>query len=248
MYYSNLPIIIAVFLSYRTFAYGIPPTFVNSPNNNESRYIETGNTFSLAGRQSTDPAIQSQPPASHSEFAKYINSPLIIVCLVLLVISLTVISAVFYRVRRTRRRLRDSESQKTPLPSRRPSIYIDTTTPSGSRTRTRSRSLSITNVLLSPVVDEPRPPSPALTISSVGESDFQSSDIHYVQRELGTRISVYGPVANNASSPRPVSRAMSRKSRHRGTIGPVRVWIGPQYASLWDVEVGRWRQSNNVWM
>ncbi|KAK7018357.1 hypothetical protein R3P38DRAFT_2784184 [Favolaschia claudopus] len=164
-----------------------------------SRYIETGHTFSLAGRQSTDPASQlAQPPASHSEFAKYIDSPLIIVCLVLLVISLTVISAVVYRVRRTRRRLRDSdhESQKIPIPlPSRLSIY---TTP---LSRTRSESLSITNVLLSPVVNEPRPPSPALTRTisstpSVG-SNCPSSDIHYVQRELGSRISVYGPIANN---------------------------------------------------
>ncbi|KAF7334617.1 hypothetical protein MVEN_02291900 [Mycena venus] len=225
----------------------IPPVPIIRPTGatssswmSSSRSVESSLSSSASpGTQLPDPPSQSDtsPP---SEFLIFMNNPFIVTSLVLLIITLTVFFAVLCRLRRTRRKHRalvQAEKARPPPPD----VYVV-----GPR---RSLSLSINNVVLSPLRSptptSPRVPSPVLSLSAhSAASEFPSSDIHHVQRDLrGFSF------AARAANSRPASRSSLGTTKTR-RVSPVYAWIGDhprQYGSLWDVEVGRWREVTYSW-
>jgi len=254
---SNRSLIIAILFSYNTFAYFIPPTIIIGsstasfsivyPTSTDSSEISHSGSIptsfpATASRSAPldPPPIQSDTSPS-SEFVMILDNPLIVASLILLIIALTILFAVLFRLRRTRREWRNLARGPVPLPSP-PDVYM---TPAS-----RSLSLSIKNVVVSPLGSPtlPRAPSPVLSSrfsAHSAVSDFPSSDIHHVQRELRGLSFVPSPGAANS---RPASRSSLGTTKTR-RVSPVYVWIGEQprrYGSLWDVEVGRWRDVSYV--
>ncbi|KAJ6589489.1 hypothetical protein B0H19DRAFT_1058503 [Mycena capillaripes] len=197
-----------------------------------SRPSSSWSTTSLGTRPPDPPPRQSDtsPP---SEFVVLVDNPLIVASLILLIISLTILGGVCCRIRQTRRRCRQWQAQQLPPP---PDVYM--IRPSGS--------LSIKNVALSSLGSHtpPRAPSPVFSLSAQSiASDFQSSDIHHVQREL--RGLSFQP---GAATSRPASRSSLGTTKTRRT-SPIPVWIGDRprrHGVLWDIELGRWKQDTEV--
>ncbi|KAJ7896595.1 hypothetical protein B0H13DRAFT_821969 [Mycena leptocephala] len=277
---SNISIIIAILLSCSdaTFAYFIPtvtatitgsfsivyPTSTESDTATSSQISNSPSistlftsTTSLPSPPPDPPPLQSDTSPLASEFATFLDTPVILASLILLIIALTILIAVLCRVCRARRRWR----AETPLPLSLPRPVP----PPPDVYRTRSNdTLTIKGVVLSPMgsptptPSAPRPPSPALSSASAYSvaSDFPSSDIHHVQRELRRGLSFLGATVGS----RPASRSSLGTTATKTTARPtstIYVWNGvgggigsgdqgqPQptrYGFLWDVDLGRWRQ------
>ncbi|KAJ7176239.1 hypothetical protein C8R43DRAFT_975274 [Mycena crocata] len=195
----TLSVVIGILLSYSRaiLAVFIPPTAtiagsfsVVSLTDNEASTTDSG--------QSLNPPIPPTPSAAATSVAispangapvlqpdtsplSYklqsiilLNNPVIVTSLIILIMALTILVAVIFRVCRSRRRWRAIRDAPLPPP---PDVYLTYS----------KRSLSIRNVAISPMGSPitPRPPSPVLSLfSQTSGSDPPSSDIHLVQREV----------------------------------------------------------------
>ncbi|KAJ6518190.1 hypothetical protein C8R47DRAFT_1205257 [Mycena vitilis] len=182
-----------------------------------------------------DPSHTQLNASPHSEFVTIMDNPVVVASVVLAIIALTILSAVFVRLCGMRRQLPTQPYLPPP-----PDVYKSS--PSDSM-------FSIKNVALSPLA--PPMPSPSLlrapspVLSSYArspDSEFQSSDIHQVQREVRGLSFQQRP-----TSSRPASRSSL------GTIitktyppSPVHFWLRGRYGALWDLEKGRWQQEEEM--
>ncbi|KAJ7659156.1 hypothetical protein DFH06DRAFT_437148 [Mycena polygramma] len=265
---SNLALIIAILLSYSqtVFADLIQPTAtvigsfsVVDPTSTEpttpcSTLTSSDGSFSAfptpaesgpnsqgASTSVETLSLPSDPPpiqsdtSPHSEFVTIMDNPVVVASVVLAIISLTILFAIFVRLCGMRRQLPTQPYRPPP-----PDVYKSS--PSDS-------TFSINNVALSPwapPTPSPNPlraPSPVLSsYPQSPESEFQSSDIHQVQREVRELSFLQRP-----TSSRPASRSsLGTTITKTYPPSPVHFWLRGRYGALWDLEKGRWQQEEDV--